>query len=281
MPCAAETTPKTIRMAAAASAPRRRARRPSMRCCMGTPPSMRCALRRRSRRRQRSSSAAERARAAPSGGNALTPARRGRGAAHRLSRLMLHVEARPTSAVAFASEVGFHLLVRSGHRACTGRRLRRPRPCRPDRHAEGLLARPARSRRSTSYRRTTAVRRSRPKPSQWLAAGARAVVVVDPPSRTATVYRAGGEIARPARRRAARPRRRRPRLVAAGRRLLRLKRAALACPAMPKIVTLPGDGIGPEIMAPALELLRTISEDFSFEEHALRRRRDRRCTAPR
>jgi isocitrate dehydrogenase len=37
---------------------------------------------------------------------------------------------------------------------------------------------------------------------------------------------------------------------------------------MPAIVTLPGDGIGPEIMAPALELLRTISEDFSFDEHA-------------
>src|SRR5215213_4595560 len=37
---------------------------------------------------------------------------------------------------------------------------------------------------------------------------------------------------------------------------------------MPRIVTLPGDGIGPEIMAPALELLRTISEDFSFDEHA-------------
>ncbi len=37
---------------------------------------------------------------------------------------------------------------------------------------------------------------------------------------------------------------------------------------MPTIVTLPGDGIGPEIMKPALELLRTISEDFTFEEHA-------------
>ena len=36
---------------------------------------------------------------------------------------------------------------------------------------------------------------------------------------------------------------------------------------MPTIVTLPGDGIGPEIMAPALELLRTISEDFSFDQH--------------
>jgi 3-isopropylmalate dehydrogenase len=36
---------------------------------------------------------------------------------------------------------------------------------------------------------------------------------------------------------------------------------------MPTIVTLPGDGIGPEIMAPALELLRHVSEDFSFDEH--------------
>jgi 3-isopropylmalate dehydrogenase len=37
---------------------------------------------------------------------------------------------------------------------------------------------------------------------------------------------------------------------------------------MPTIVTLPGDGIGPEIMAPARALLRMISEDFRFEEHA-------------
>ncbi len=37
---------------------------------------------------------------------------------------------------------------------------------------------------------------------------------------------------------------------------------------MPTIVTLAGDGIGPEVMRPALELLRTISEDFSFDEHA-------------
>ncbi|MEA2231694.1 MAG: 3-isopropylmalate dehydrogenase [Solirubrobacteraceae bacterium] len=36
---------------------------------------------------------------------------------------------------------------------------------------------------------------------------------------------------------------------------------------MPTIVTLPGDGIGPEIIAPALELLRAISADFSFDEH--------------
>jgi 3-isopropylmalate dehydrogenase len=33
-----------------------------------------------------------------------------------------------------------------------------------------------------------------------------------------------------------------------------------------RIVTLPGDGIGPEIMAPALELLRAVGE-FEFEEH--------------
>jgi len=33
-----------------------------------------------------------------------------------------------------------------------------------------------------------------------------------------------------------------------------------------RIVTLPGDGIGPEIMAPALEVLRTVAE-FEFEEH--------------
>jgi 3-isopropylmalate dehydrogenase len=33
-----------------------------------------------------------------------------------------------------------------------------------------------------------------------------------------------------------------------------------------RIVTLPGDGIGPEIMAPALELLRAVGE-FEFQEH--------------
>ncbi len=33
-----------------------------------------------------------------------------------------------------------------------------------------------------------------------------------------------------------------------------------------RIVTLPGDGIGPEIMAPALEVLRAVGE-FAFEEH--------------
>jgi len=32
------------------------------------------------------------------------------------------------------------------------------------------------------------------------------------------------------------------------------------------IVTLPGDGIGPEIMAPAVELLSRLG-DFEFEEH--------------
>ena len=33
-----------------------------------------------------------------------------------------------------------------------------------------------------------------------------------------------------------------------------------------RIVTLPGDGIGPEIMAPTLELLGRLG-DFEFEEH--------------
>jgi 3-isopropylmalate dehydrogenase len=35
-----------------------------------------------------------------------------------------------------------------------------------------------------------------------------------------------------------------------------------------RIVTLPGDGIGPEIMAPALQLLQALGESFEFEEHA-------------
>src|SRR5579872_5300033 len=33
-----------------------------------------------------------------------------------------------------------------------------------------------------------------------------------------------------------------------------------------RIITLPGDGIGPEIMAPTLELLRRLG-DFEFEQH--------------
>jgi 3-isopropylmalate dehydrogenase len=36
---------------------------------------------------------------------------------------------------------------------------------------------------------------------------------------------------------------------------------------VPRIVTLPGDGIGPEIMAPALDLLGRLGE-FEFEQHA-------------
>ncbi|HEY2537345.1 MAG TPA: 3-isopropylmalate dehydrogenase [Solirubrobacteraceae bacterium] len=35
-----------------------------------------------------------------------------------------------------------------------------------------------------------------------------------------------------------------------------------------RIVTLPGDGIGPEIMAPALQLLEALGESFEFDEHA-------------
>jgi 3-isopropylmalate dehydrogenase len=33
-----------------------------------------------------------------------------------------------------------------------------------------------------------------------------------------------------------------------------------------RIVTLPGDGIGPEIIAPALEVLNAVGE-FDYEEH--------------
>jgi 3-isopropylmalate dehydrogenase len=35
----------------------------------------------------------------------------------------------------------------------------------------------------------------------------------------------------------------------------------------PKIVLLPGDGIGPEIMPPALEVLRAVGAELDFEEH--------------
>jgi 3-isopropylmalate dehydrogenase len=38
---------------------------------------------------------------------------------------------------------------------------------------------------------------------------------------------------------------------------------------MPLIVTLPGDGIGPEVMAATLEVLRTLRDDLEFEEHLL------------
>jgi len=36
---------------------------------------------------------------------------------------------------------------------------------------------------------------------------------------------------------------------------------------MPKIVTLPGDGIGPEVLAAALEVLDAVAGDLSYEEH--------------
>src|SRR5689334_22153967 len=35
----------------------------------------------------------------------------------------------------------------------------------------------------------------------------------------------------------------------------------------PRVITLPGDGIGPEIMAPALEVLGVIAPDLEYEEH--------------
>jgi 3-isopropylmalate dehydrogenase len=36
----------------------------------------------------------------------------------------------------------------------------------------------------------------------------------------------------------------------------------------PRIILLPGDGIGPEIIAPAVEVLRAVGADFEYEEHA-------------
>ena len=35
----------------------------------------------------------------------------------------------------------------------------------------------------------------------------------------------------------------------------------------PKIILLPGDGIGPEILAPTLEVLNAVGTDFDYEEH--------------
>jgi 3-isopropylmalate dehydrogenase len=35
----------------------------------------------------------------------------------------------------------------------------------------------------------------------------------------------------------------------------------------PKVVLLPGDGIGPEIIGPAVELLRAVGAEFDYEEH--------------
>src|SRR5215212_3967383 len=38
---------------------------------------------------------------------------------------------------------------------------------------------------------------------------------------------------------------------------------------MPKIVTLPGDGIGPEVTAAAVEVLNALRDDLEFEEHLI------------
>jgi 3-isopropylmalate dehydrogenase len=37
---------------------------------------------------------------------------------------------------------------------------------------------------------------------------------------------------------------------------------------MARIITLPGDGIGPEVLASALEVLRAVTDDLEYEEHA-------------
>jgi 3-isopropylmalate dehydrogenase len=36
---------------------------------------------------------------------------------------------------------------------------------------------------------------------------------------------------------------------------------------MARIITLPGDGVGPEVLASALEVLRAVAEDLEYEEH--------------
>src|SRR5919199_5067091 len=38
---------------------------------------------------------------------------------------------------------------------------------------------------------------------------------------------------------------------------------------MPKIVTLPGDGIGPEVTAAAIDVLDELRDDLEFEEHLI------------
>jgi 3-isopropylmalate dehydrogenase len=38
---------------------------------------------------------------------------------------------------------------------------------------------------------------------------------------------------------------------------------------MPKIVTLPGDGIGPEVLASALQVLDAVAPDLTYEEHVI------------
>ena len=50
---------------------------------------------------------------------------------------------------------------------------------------------------------------------------------------------------------------------------------------MPTIVTLPGDGIGPEVLAAALEVLNEVAPDLDVRGAPHRRRGDRRATAPR
>jgi len=35
-----------------------------------------------------------------------------------------------------------------------------------------------------------------------------------------------------------------------------------------RVILLPGDGIGPEIIAPAVDVLRAVGAEFDYEEHA-------------
>jgi 3-isopropylmalate dehydrogenase len=35
----------------------------------------------------------------------------------------------------------------------------------------------------------------------------------------------------------------------------------------PRVILLPGDGIGPEIIAPAVEVLNAVGAEFDYEQH--------------
>ena len=123
-------------------------------------------------------------------------------------------------------------------------------------------------------------RRGRGRPAdQVVRAGGRSVAVRDRPghpplpAQRARRHRADAAAAptrsRPTSRSASAPAPSRPRSSARERRMTKT------------IALLPGDGIGPEIIAPTRRAARRALGDFAFEEHALRRRRRSTRTAPR
>ena len=48
---------------------------------------------------------------------------------------------------------------------------------------------------------------------------------------------------------------------------------------MPKLLLLPGDGIGPEVTAEVRRVAERLTNDLTIDERAVRRRQLRRCTA--